>query len=38
MEYSDKYDFNQFEWGVPGKPFEIKGTITPKPTLEPKKK
>lgn len=38
MEYFDKYDFNQFEWGVPGKPFEIKGTITPKPALKSKKK
>lgn len=38
MEYFDRYDFNQFEWGVPGKPFEIKGTITPKSALKSKKK
>lgn len=38
MEYFDRYDFNQFEWGVPGKPFEIKGTVTPKPALKSKKK
>lgn len=27
IEYRDVYDFNEFEWGVPGKPFEIKGSI-----------
>lgn len=27
MEYSDIYDFNEYEWGVPGKPFNIKGSI-----------
>lgn len=27
MDYRDVYDFNEFEWGVPGKPFEIKGSI-----------
>lgn len=27
MNYWDTYNFNQFEWGVPGKPFEIKGSI-----------
>ena len=27
MEYSDVYDFNQYEDFVPGKPFVIKGTI-----------
>lgn len=27
MNYWDTYDFNEFEWGVPGKPFEIKGSI-----------
>ena len=27
MEYSDLYDFNQFEDFVPGNPFEIKGSI-----------
>ena len=27
MNYWDTYDFNEFEWGVPGKPFEIKGNI-----------
>lgn len=38
MEYFDRYDFNQFEWGVPGNSFEIKGAITPKPALKFKKK
>lgn len=27
IEYKDTYDFNQYEWGVPGKPFEIRGRI-----------
>lgn len=27
MHYRDTYDFNQFEWGVPGIPFNIRGTI-----------
>lgn len=27
MEYSDIYDFNEYEWGVPGEPFNIKGSI-----------
>ena len=27
IEYKDTYNFNQYEWGVPGKPFEIKGRI-----------
>lgn len=27
MEYRDKYDFDGYEWAVPGKAFNIKGTI-----------
>ena len=27
MNYWDTYNFNDFEWGVPGKPFEIRGSI-----------
>ena len=27
MNYWDTYDFNEFEWGVPGKPFEIRGSV-----------
>lgn len=27
MEYKDTYNFNEYEWGVPGKAFTIKGTI-----------
>lgn len=27
MNYRDTYDFNEFEWGVPGESFEIKGSI-----------
>lgn len=27
MNYWDTYNFNEFEWGVPGKPFEIRGSI-----------
>lgn len=27
MDYRDTYDFNGYEWAVPGKPFNIKGTI-----------
>lgn len=30
MEYKDVYDFNEFEWGVPGKPFDIKGSVPTK--------
>ena len=25
--YEDIYDFNSYEWGVPGKPFKIKGQV-----------
>lgn len=27
MYYSDRYDFNQFELGVPGKPFRFRGYV-----------
>ena len=27
INYWDTYDFNEFDWGVPGKSFEIKGSI-----------
>lgn len=27
MEYKDTYDFNDYEWGVPGEKFDIKGEI-----------
>lgn len=27
IEYKDIYNFNQYEWGVPGKPFNITGKI-----------
>lgn len=27
MEYKDIYDFDGYEWAVPGKPFDIKGSI-----------
>lgn len=27
MNYWDTYNFNEFEWGVPGKPFEIRGSV-----------
>lgn len=27
MNYWDTYDFNEFEWGVPGKPFKIRGSV-----------
>ena len=27
MKYRDTYDFNKYDWGVPGKSFEIKGSI-----------
>jgi hypothetical protein len=27
MEYKDIYDFDRYEWAVPGKPFDIKGSI-----------
>ena len=27
MYYSDSYDFNQFDWGVPGIPFRFRGYI-----------
>ena len=27
MNYKDMYDFNQFDWGVPGKKFPIAGSI-----------
>ena len=27
MEYRDAYDFNEYDWGVPGKTYEIKGSI-----------
>lgn len=27
MNYWDTYNFNEFDWGVPGKSFEIKGSI-----------
>lgn len=27
MHYRDTYDFNQFEWGVPGIPFNIRGIV-----------
>lgn len=27
MEYKDIYDFDGYEWAVPGKPFNIKGSI-----------
>ncbi|MDA3854654.1 MAG: hypothetical protein PF569_00235 [Candidatus Woesearchaeota archaeon] len=30
IEFSDTYDFNQYEKFVPGKPFNIKGVIKTK--------
>jgi len=27
MNYRDIYDFNGYEWAIPGKKFNIKGSI-----------
>lgn len=27
MNYSDIYDFNEYDWAIPGKPFNIKGYV-----------
>lgn len=27
MNYSDIYDFNKYDWAIPGQPFDIKGSI-----------
>ena len=31
MKYYDTYDFNQYDWAVPGSPFKISGSIDLKP-------
>ena len=31
MKYYDTYDFNQYDWAIPGSPFKISGSIDLKP-------
>lgn len=38
MYYQDDYDFNEFDWGIPGKSFPIKGYVElKKPAVKSKK-